>query len=105
MDARVIFDDYGISADDFLRMEKEALKRPAQPYHIANEPLADAFFKAFKACHSKATYFKGDSGQYICLDERARKRLLKQLKENHRDRVKALERLTNLINEVEGALT
>lgn len=90
-----------ILQDEFEYFTAELLKTPAQPYHFANEPLADQYFTAFKAEHGAATYFKGDGGQWICLDSRARKRLAKQLRESHKRQKEALERLETLIAEVE----
>lgn len=97
----ISFNHCGMTTADFWEMEKQALKKPTYPYSFSNEPWADAFFEAFKAKHSTATYFKDEGRQYVCLDERARKRLLKQLKDSRKKKVEALAQLDNLINEVE----
>lgn len=98
----VSFNHCGMSVADWWEYEKEALKRPTYPFTFSNEPLADAFYEAFKAAHPTATYFKGDGVQYVCLDDRAVKRLARTLKKSAARQAEALERLNKLIEDVEA---
>lgn len=91
-----------IYPDEYQHFKAEQQKRKTQPYLMHNEPLAMDYYEAFKGEYPTASIHKYDIAQYICMDKRARRNLVKILKEQQRQQAEALQKTIDLINEVES---
>lgn len=89
--------------DEYAHFRKEQQQRKTMPYRMSNEELAQEYYKAFKEEYPTATLHTYGITQYICQDKRARKNLVKMLKEQQAQQEDALQRTKNLIYEIEGA--
>lgn len=86
---------------DYLYFKKNLLKRKTKPYLMSNEPLAKECFERFNEEYPGSSMHVYDIRQYICLDDRARKNLLKQIKQQKKEQEQALFETMKLINEIE----
>ena len=92
--------------DEYQYFLKELLKRKTQPYRMANRPLADELFKRFKGEYPGASIHYYDIAQFICMDQRARRNLVKLLKAQEERQAAELQATKDLITtlvESEGA--
>ena len=90
-----------VDLDQYYYFRKELLKKKSQPYSMANEPTAIELYNRLKLEFHDATIFLGAKNQYICLDDRARKNLLKILKKIQREQEADLKNTLKLISQVE----
>ncbi len=90
-----------VDLDQYYYFRKELLKKKSQPYSMANEPTAIELYNRLKLEFHDATIFLGAKNQYICLDDRARKNLLKILKKIQREQEDDLKNTLKLISQVE----
>lgn len=88
--------------EEYSYFTKELLKRKTQPYHMSNEPLAREYYERFKLEYPAASIHIYDISQYICMDDRARRNLIKLLKTQQQRQAEALQKTIDLINEVES---
>lgn len=88
--------------EEYSYFTKELLKRKTQPYHMSNEPLAREYYERFKLEYPAASIHIYDISQYICMDDRARRNLVKLLKAQQKRQAEALQKTIDLINEVES---
>lgn len=91
-----------MTPDEYDYFKKEQAKRRTMPYTMSNEELAQEYYKAFKEEYPTATLHSYDIMQFICQDKRARRNLVKILKEQQARQEDALQRTKNLIYEIEG---
>lgn len=78
------------------------MKRKTYPYHFANALYAKEFFNMLVVEYPTASItVDGEYNQYICLDNRARKKLVKQINEEIDQTRKRVADLEKLIIEVE----
>ena len=91
-----------IDREEYGYFIKELLKRKTQPYHMSNEPLARELYERFKLEYPAASIHFYDISQYICMDNRARRKLAKLLKAQQKRQTQALQNTIDLINEVES---
>lgn len=80
----------------------ELRSRRTQPYGMANEELADAFFPYVKAEYPDAMLIKYGYHQYITVTERARTALISILaasKANHENFIIEIEKAVNQLKE------
>lgn len=91
-----------IDFEEYGYFRKEHLKRKTQPYHMSNEPLAKDYYERFKLEYPAASIHIYDISQYICMDDRARRNLVKLLKAQQKRQAEALQQTIDLINEVES---
>lgn len=91
-----------VDLNQYYFARKEILKRKTQPYSMADEPTAIEIYNRLKLEFHDATIFLGTKNQYICLDDRARKNLLKNLKKIQREQEADLKNTLKLISQVEG---
>lgn len=81
---------------------RELLKRKTQPYRMSNEPVAIECFNAFRQEHPDASIHFYGTFQYVCMDNRARKNLIKRLRRQRQMLERALQGTMDLITEVES---
>lgn len=87
--------------DEYLRFKNNLLKRKTKPYLMSYEPLAKEYFERFKEEYPGSSMHVYDIRQYICLDDRARRNLLKQIKQQKKEQEQALFDTVELIREIE----
>lgn len=83
--------------DDFL---EELNKNESKPYHMANKPLADDFFRKVKQLYPTATIYIYGTSQFICKDVRAQVELAKYIqsqKDRLQDEIEKTDRLLTSI--------
>ena len=68
---------------------------------MSYEPLAKEYFERFKEEYPGSSMHVYDIRQYICLDDRARRNLLKQIKQQKKEQEQALFDTVELIREIE----
>lgn len=85
----------------FLYCKKELLKRKTRPYTMANRELAQEFFETFKEEYPTSSLHTYNLLQFICLDNRARKNLVKMLKARQEDLKEQLNNICNIITEIQ----
>ena len=90
--------------DDYLHFKNSLLKRKTKPFPMSNEPLAKEYFERFKEEYPGSSMHVYDIRQYICLDDRARKNLLKQMKQQKKEQEQTLLDTIQLISEIEGRI-
>lgn len=93
-----------IYLDEYQYMLRELFKRKTKPYIMANKNLSKDFFETFKKTYPKASIHFYEYSQFICLDDKARKNLIKQLKAQRQKLQKQIDCTINLINEVTANL-
>ena len=81
--------------DDYLHFKNSLLKRKTKPFPMSNEPLAKEYFERFKE------EYPGSSMHVYDIDDRARKNLLKQMKQQKKEQEQALLDTIQLISEIE----
>ena len=87
--------------DEYAYFRGEALKRKTKPYHMANSDLAAEYFTEIQKEYPTASFHTFDIHQFICLNDKARKNLIKQLQELQRKKEAELQTLKDTITEVE----
>lgn len=90
-----------VDSNQYYYFRKDLLKKKAQPYIMSDEPLAIEMYDRLKVEFPDASLFIGSENQYICIDVRARKNLLKLLKKIRREQEAELKKTVNLISQVE----
>ena len=81
---------------------KELLKRKTYPYSMANEEYAIEFYERLKKDYPEARLYIYGISQFICLDDRARKRLAKKAGQWIKEEEDRLEALKKFKMQVEG---
>lgn len=89
-----------IYLDEYQYILKELFKRKTKPYKMANKNLAKDFFETFKKTYPTASIHFYEYSQFICLNDRARKNLIKSLKTQQEKQQKQLDETICLINEL-----
>ena len=92
-----------LRSDQYECLKSDLLKRKTKPFVMSNSEWAGEFFERFKEEYPGASMHVYDIRQYICLDNRARRNLLKQIKQQKEDQEKALLDSVLLIGEIERA--
>lgn len=91
--------------DEYSYFKADALKYKTKPFTMHNKPLAADFYSRLKAEYPAARIYYSSTGQYICVDDRQRKGLIKLLKKQQEAQESALQETLSLIAEVkEGGL-
>ena len=90
-----------VKDDGYNYFKNRLFKRKTKPFLMSNEPLAKEYFERFKEEYPGASMHVYDFHQYICLDDRARRNLLKQMKQQKKEQEKALFDTVQLISEIE----
>lgn len=90
-----------VDLDQYYYFRKELLKKKSQPYSMANEPTAIELYNRLKLEFHDASIFLGTNTQYICIDGKARKALLRNLKKLKREQEAVLQDTLNLIRQTE----
>lgn len=90
-----------IDRAEYNYFRAEMLKRKTKPYIMHNEPLAKAYYSEIKKEYPAASIYFYDIAQYICLDDRGRRALMKLLKKQQEKQEAALQETVNLIAEVQ----
>lgn len=88
--------------EEYAYFKGELMKRKTQPYHMANPELAKEYFTQFKSEYPEASFHSFDISQFICLNDRARKNLIRKLQELQRKKEAELQALKDTITEIEG---
>lgn len=88
--------------DEYEYFKTEHQENKTQPYTMHNEQLADEYYAALKEEYPAASIHKYGIAQYICMDNRARRNLVKTLKAQQKKQAEALQNTIDLINEVES---
>ena len=91
-----------VKDDDYKYFKISLFKRKTKPYVMSNEEWAEGMFERFKEEYPGASMHVYDIHQYICLDDRARRKLLKQMKQQKKEQEKALFDTVKLISEIEA---
>lgn len=90
-----------IGWEEYRHSRAEILKRKTKPYIMNNKPLAVDFYNELKKEYPAASIYYYGTSQYICLDERGRRALLKLLKAQQKEQEAALQETVNLIAEIQ----
>lgn len=77
--------------------KKEALKRKSQPYMFSNEEFAVEFYDRIKEKYPAASIHYYDIHQWICLNDRARVTLRKQIARLLDEKTRQLDQLAALM--------
>lgn len=79
---------------------KEALKHKSQPYMFSNEDYAISFFDRIRKEYPAASIHYYDIHQWICLNDRARAALRKNVTEKLRKKTLQMEQLVTILNQL-----
>lgn len=89
-----------LSDEDYILYKRDMLKRKTKPYGMSNEELAREYYERFRLDHPESSIHLQGINQYICMDDRARKNLLKMLikdlKENDKYRKKLMDNISEI---------
>ena len=83
--------------EEYAWNKKEALKHKSQPYMFSNEDYAISFFDRIKKEYPVASIHYYDIHQWICLNDRARVTLRKQVVMMMAEKTKQLDQLAALM--------
>jgi len=86
---------------DYEYFIKELEADEGQPYHMGNRELAEDLFKEFKKVNKEAGMYCYDISQFICKDNRAKKKLIEMLNKQKERQEKELKQTIDLIKEIE----
>lgn len=86
--------------EEYMFHLREQLKRKTYPYVWANEELAYEYYEMLKKSYPEASIHEEGITQYICLDKRARKRLINMLEKHVAENQRTIEAIEKTIAEV-----
>lgn len=86
--------------EEYMFHLREQLKRKTYPYVWANKELAYEYYEMLKKSYPEASIHEEGITQYICLDKRARKRLINMLEKHVAENQRTIEALEKTIAEV-----
>lgn len=94
-----------LDAEEYSYFTKELLKRKTRPYTMSNRDLAGEYFTRFKKEYPTSSIHYYDIHQYICLDDRARRYLVKLVKGLVQEKESEIQELNNLTTDIERSFT
>ena len=93
-----------IDSKEYEFYKMEVIADPDRPHTFSNEPLADAFYCEFVKEYPDTTLHKGDTSQYICMNEHARRALLKQIEQTKAKQVEELRKTEKLWEDIHKSI-
>lgn len=88
---------FRMTREEYEWNKKEALKRESEPYMFCNEELAKEFYDRIKKEYPASSIHYHGVTQWICLDDRARVALRKQITRLLNETKKQLDQLSALM--------
>ena len=90
-----------IHYDEYLYFKKEIKKKPCTPYMMHNHDLSKSFYEEIKKEYPDASYHVLDITQWICLNDKARKKLRSIFMKRIQRQEDELRRTVTFMHEVE----